>query len=194
MYCYEGTVAPAAARPPTVGKKLLTPAAKATSSGTPSAASAPVKAPIKVPAKAQVKFAITPMTGEAPAGNEPTAKGKGKGKASDAEKAPKAPRAKNAYMFFMADKRDAVKGELVLCYVPMLAVIPSVHGEADLSYTSPLLDALLDNNTADMHAAWLSNITSWCQLRVSVAGCRDCRHLSMQHCTATTQLTCILHG
>lgn len=42
---------------------------------------------------------------------KPQGKGKGKGGGSEAEKAPKAPRAKNAYMFFTADKRDAVKGE-----------------------------------------------------------------------------------
>jgi len=108
-YC-TGTPAaavPSAAKPPTVGKKLLTPVAKATSASNPSAAPTPVKASAKVPAK---KAAPTAAEG-APTGEGPAAKGKGKGKVGDAEKAPKAPRAKNAYMFFMADKRDAVKGE-----------------------------------------------------------------------------------
>jgi hypothetical protein len=85
----------------------VTPVAKATSASNPSAAPTPVKASARVPAK---KAAPTAAEG-VPTGEGPAAKGKGKGKAGDAEKAPKAPRAKNAYMFFMADKRDAVKGE-----------------------------------------------------------------------------------
>ena len=99
--------AASAAKLPTVGKKLLTPIAKATSASNPSAAPTPVKASTKVPAK---KAAPTAAEG-GPTAEGPAAKGKGKGKAGDAEKAPKAPRAKNAYMFFMADRRDAVKGE-----------------------------------------------------------------------------------
>ena len=98
---------PSAAKPPTVGKKLVTPVAKATSASNPSAAPTPVKVPAQVPAK---KAAPTAAEG-APTAEGPAAKSKGKGMTGDAEKAPKAPRAKNAYMFFMADKRDAVKGE-----------------------------------------------------------------------------------
>ena len=107
---YTGTSAaavPSAAKPPAVGKKLVTPVAKATSASNPSAAPTPVKASAKVPAK---KAAPTAAEG-APTAEGPAAKSKGKGMTGDAEKAPKAPRAKNAYMFFMADKRDAVKGE-----------------------------------------------------------------------------------
>lgn len=108
--CCTGAPAAAvssAAKPPAVGKKLAMPVAKATSASNPSAAPTPVKASAQVPAK---KAAPT-VTEGAPTGEGPAANGKGNGKAGDAEKAPKAPRAKNAYMFFMAGKRDAVKGE-----------------------------------------------------------------------------------
>ena len=69
----------------------------------------PVKAQVKAPAKAPVKKATSP--GEAPTPDVPSLEGKGKGKASETEKAPKVLRAKNAYMFFMAEKRDSVKGK-----------------------------------------------------------------------------------
>lgn len=100
-------VVPSAAKPPAVGKKLVAPIAKATSASNPSAAPTSLNASAKVPAK---KAAPTATEGN-PTAEGAAAKGKGKGKAGDAEKASKAPRAKNAYMFFMADKREAVKGE-----------------------------------------------------------------------------------
>ena len=100
--------APAAVKP-TVGKKLLAPVAKANLGNAASAASTPVEPPSVAPAKKATAL----VTEKAPAGDGPSPKGTGKGKNSEAEKAPKAPRAKNAYMFFMADKRDTVKGELM---------------------------------------------------------------------------------
>ncbi|KAL0036922.1 hypothetical protein WJX77_005063 [Trebouxia sp. C0004] len=97
---------PSAARPPSVGKTLVMPVAKATSANKP-----PAPTPVKASAKAPAKKAAPTAAEGAPTAEGTAAKGKGKGKAGDAEKAPKAPRAKNAYMFFMADRRDAVKAE-----------------------------------------------------------------------------------
>lgn len=105
-FCCTGTTA----KPPTAGKKLTALLAKPTSTDAPSTAATPIKTPAKAPAKKAVPAGNT----EGPIAQGPTAKGKGKGKDGDAEKAPKAPRAKNAYMFFMADKRDAVKSEPLL--------------------------------------------------------------------------------
>lgn len=91
-----------AGKPAVAGKKLVAAAAK--SSGTP-----PV-APSKTPSEGAQKAGLA-WNGQTPKAEEGKPKGKGKGNGSEAEKAPKAPRAKNAYMFFTADKRDAVKGE-----------------------------------------------------------------------------------
>ena len=88
-------------KPVVAGKKLIAPVAKAA----PGTAAAPVKTPSK---------AIAAASGQTPKPDDGKPKGKAKGKGSDAEKAPKTLRAKNAYMFFMADKRDAVRGKLVL--------------------------------------------------------------------------------
>lgn len=92
-----------AGKPAVAGKKLVATAAK--SSATP-----PV-APSKTPSKGVLQKAGLASNGQTPKAEEGKAKGKAKGSGSEAEKAPKAPRAKNAYMFFTADKRDAVKGE-----------------------------------------------------------------------------------
>ena len=153
--------APAAVKP-TVGKKLLAPVAKANPGNATSAASTPVKPPSVAPAKKATAL----VTEKAPAGDGPSPKGTGKGKTSEAEKAPKAPRAKNAYMFFMADKRDAVKGELMFAstFVPGHAsTLPS--WQDCCRYQGNFLHILL--------TTWLSNVAGmskgsclWLQLRL----------------------------
>lgn len=81
---------------------------------------APAKASTRVPVKPAGQAAAKPVIGTpsleanvkpgaASAGASASSKGKGK-----AEATPKAARAKNAYMFFLADKRAAAKCELVL--------------------------------------------------------------------------------
>ena len=74
------------------------------------------------PSKPPSTGVLQKANGQTSKAQEGKPKSKGKGTGSEAEKAPKAPRAKNAYMFFTADKRDAVKGEwmsyLLACALP----------------------------------------------------------------------------
>lgn len=79
---------------------------------------APVKAPADSSVKPTVKAAAKPAIGKTTSDTtattiapSPAASAKGKASSSKAETAPKAPRAKNAYMFFLADKRQGVKGD-----------------------------------------------------------------------------------
>ena len=116
-----GSAVPAVAKNP---KKLVTPAAKPPSNTTTPAAPAVdasgAKAPSKTPAKKTAEIGVK-CASKVPAKKTdetevtPAAMDKGKGQAAD--KRAKAPRAKNAYMFFMADKRDAVKGMSLLVYL-----------------------------------------------------------------------------
>ena len=85
-------------KPAAAGKKIGAPVAKA--------ATDPLKDPSKTQQKAGAAFKGQPLKAD-----EGKQQGKEKGNGSGACKNPKAPRAKNAYMFFMADIRDAVKGE-----------------------------------------------------------------------------------
>lgn len=109
-----------AGKPAIAGKKLAAIVSKP----------APIPtAPCKTPAQGDFQ-----KSGGAPSGGNKKAeeckpKGKGKGNAEKAaEKAPKAPRAKNAYMFFTAEKRDAVKGErLVHSHFDMLVRVCLRH-------------------------------------------------------------------
>lgn len=88
-----------AGKPAVAGKKLV---------AKPSATNP--AAPSKMPSKGILRKSIDASNGEKTKAEEGKPKGKGKGNAEKAaEKAPKAPRAKNAYMFFTAEKRDAVK-------------------------------------------------------------------------------------
>lgn len=79
---------------------------------------APIKAPVDNSVKPTVKAAAKPAAGKPTSDTTaktiaplPAASTKGKASGSNAEAAPKAPRAKNAYMFFLADKHQGVKGE-----------------------------------------------------------------------------------
>ena len=99
------------------GRTLVTKAAKEAPVGItqPAANIAAANKPAKTPGKATAKPLGKPAAegaadpGAAAKTTTAAASGKGKGKAADA--VPKAPRAKNAFMFFTADKREAVKGQ-----------------------------------------------------------------------------------
>lgn len=74
-----------------------------------------VNVPAKPVSKAYVKPAAVKLTSgdnatKSAASADATHSKAGKASSSTAAAAPKAPRAKNAYMFFLADKRTAVKG------------------------------------------------------------------------------------
>ena len=113
-----GSAVPAVAK---TSKKLVTPAAKPPSNPTTPAAAAVdasgAQAPAKAPAKKTGEIGVKSAS-KVPAKKIDETEGstlavdKSKGQAAD--KGAKAPRAKNAYMFFMADKRDAVKGTSLL--------------------------------------------------------------------------------
>ena len=91
-----------AGRSAVAGKKLVATASK------PSAIIP--AAPFKTPSQGVLQTAGGASNGEKRNLEEGKPKGKGQGNVEKlADKAPKAPRAKNAYMFFMAKNRDAVK-------------------------------------------------------------------------------------
>ena len=93
-----------AGKPAAAGKKLVATVSKP-SSTTPAVT-------FKTPSQGGLEKAAGASNGEKTKAEEGKPNGKGKGSAEKAaEKAPKAPRAKNAYMFFMTEKRDAVKGK-----------------------------------------------------------------------------------
>lgn len=68
-------------------------------------------APSKTPPKGAVQKVGSAPNGDNTKAGEAKPKGKSKKEESQVAKAPKAPRSKNAFMFFTADKRAAVKGK-----------------------------------------------------------------------------------
>lgn len=93
-----------AGKPAIAGKKLVATVSK------PSPTTSAVAS--KPPSQGVLQKAAGASNGEKTKAEAGKPKGKEKGNAEKAgEKAPKAPRAKNAFMFFTAEKRDAVKGK-----------------------------------------------------------------------------------